>query len=236
MANKWKMAAAFGRAMNSRLGKDGKAAKTINASEIADKANTPGIYKDKDMDAIHAYRRGQNEGTENFYVGRERAGENAVTNMDPDAKRIYENYDFDYERAYGQDDAYARAVKLSGVENAPSSSTDFIDRYGFDISEGPKPRTSDVSHQISRIEDENSDARLQREFEKSFDDAAENHGYKRWREGSGDKPLDDGLGGEIHNVERELTEDEVRQRMIEDLKRGADISDVLEFGRGFFGK
>lgn len=67
-----KMAEAFGRAMTERM-TNGKAAKAINASEIADKANTPYLYKDKDMDAIRAYRHGQAEGAENYRMGLTRA-------------------------------------------------------------------------------------------------------------------------------------------------------------------
>ena len=74
MPNWKKMAEAFGRAMNERM-KDGKTAKIINSSEIAAKANTPGIYKDKDMDAIQAYRRGQAEGSDNYFMGIDRAQE-----------------------------------------------------------------------------------------------------------------------------------------------------------------
>lgn len=228
MSMNWKkMAQAFGRAMNERM-KDGKTAKIINSSEIADKANTPGIYKDKDMDAVQAYRRGQNEGTENFYIGRERATDNAINNMDPTAKRIYDNYDFDFERAYGPDGAYRRAVELSGVEDAPSSPFEFEERFGFDITRAPNPRKSDISRNISNVEDEHSSMRLQDDFEKAFDEAAENHGYKKWREESKNMPLDDGFGGDLHDVDRADAVQRAREQMIEDLKRGMDISDVLK--------
>lgn len=238
MAIKWntKMSEAFGRAMNSRMGKDGKAAKAINNSEIASKANTPYLYKDKDIDAINAYRKGQAEGTENFYVGRERANAQAARNMDPTAKRIWENYDFDYERAYGPDGAYQRAVELSGVDDAPSTKEEFFDRFGFEVSESPAARPSNISREISNVEDVNSDARLQKDMEQAFDEAAERHGYDRWRAEAANKPVDDGLGGELHNVERELTEDEVRAKMIEDLQKGANILDILDFGKAWSGR
>lgn len=70
----WKIAKAMGRAMAERMN-DGKAAKTINAGEIAKKANTPGICDDEDIDVIRAYRRGQDEGTENYLIGLTRAQE-----------------------------------------------------------------------------------------------------------------------------------------------------------------
>lgn len=232
MANWKKMAEAFGRAMNERM-KDGKTAKIINSSEIADKANTPGIYKDKDMDAIQAYRRGQNEGTENFYIGRERATDNAINNMDPTAKRIYDNYDFDYERAYGPDGAYRRAVELSGVEDAPSSPFEFEERFGFDISKSPSPRKSDVSRSISSVEDEHSSMRLQDEFNKAFDEAAENHGYNKWRNESKDMPVNDGFGGSLHDVNREDAVQRSREEIIKALQQNTDrdVTDVLrDFG------
>lgn len=230
MPNWKKMAEAFGRAMNERVGKDTGSRRTINKSSIASDANEPGItgIKHPNSNEIASYRRGQVNGTENFYVGRDRANANAINNMDPTAKRIYDNYDFDFERAYGPDDAYRRAVELSGVEDAPSSPFEFEKRFGFDITEEPRPRTSDISRSISRVEDENSDARLAKDFEDAFNSAVERHGYDTWKKGSGDKPLDDGLNGEIHNLEREGAEDDIRAQMIEELKSGVDLSDFFE--------
>lgn len=213
MANMYKMAKAFGRAMNSRVGRDGKAAKAINRSEIADKANTPGIYKDKDMDAVHAYRRGQNEGTENFWDASDIADERAFQNMDPDAKRIWENYDYDYERSYGPNAAYQRAVELAGVEDAPSDINAFREKYNFSAEDSPEARKSDLSRQISRLEDKQSDAALNKDFEQEFDRAVKQH------------TLDDPNRGK-------WSEDEVRNQAIDMLKSGADISDVLRFLRG----
>lgn len=236
MARWKKMAEAFGRAMNERM-KDGKTAKIINSSEIADKANTPGIYKDKDMDAIQAYRRGQNEGTENFYAGRERAVENAASNMDPTAKRIYDNYDFDYERAYGPDDAYNRAVKLSGVEDAPSSPFEFEERFGFDITESPRPRKSDISRNISSVEDENSSRRLQDEFDKAFDEAVTRRNYNTdydkadrlftGRRANESMERFDEMFPDHWKATDEEREPMMRKFMIEELKRGTPIEDVI---------
>lgn len=72
------------------------------------------------------------------------------------------------------------------------------------------------------------DKNLQTEFEKAFDEAAENHGYKKWREESKDMPLDDGFGGDLHDVNREDAVQRAREQMIEDLKSGMPISDVLK--------
>lgn len=177
MPNWKKMAEAFGRAMNERVGKDTGVRRTVNKSSIASDANEPGItgIGHPNSDEIASYRRGQLNGNENFYVGRERAGANAINSMDPTAKR-----------------------------------------------------TSDVSRSISRIEDENSDARLAKDFEDAFNSAVERHGYDTWKKGSGGKPLDDGLNGEIHNLEREGAEDDIRAQMIEELKSGVDLSDFFE--------
>lgn len=91
-----------------------------------------------------------------------------------------------------------------------------------------------------RVIDQRGDARtdenLQKDMEQAFDEAAERHGYDRWRAEAANKPVDDGLGGELHNVERELTEDEVRAKMIEDLQKGANILDILDFGKAWSGR
>lgn len=231
MARWKKMAEAFGRAMNERMN-EGKASKIINSSEIADKANTPGIYKDKDMDAIQAYRRGQNEGTDNFYMGRERATENAVNNMDPTAKRIYDNYDFDYERAYGPDGAYRRAVELSGVEDAPSSPFEFEERFGFDITESPRPRKSDISRNISRVEDENSSRRLQDEFDKGFEEAVARRKEDRLNEWDWDGKPENQVGDDwdysAAKGRDDAAEQQVRDEMIEELKKGVPLTDFFD--------
>lgn len=231
MANMYKMAKAFGRAMNSRMGKDGKAAKTINASEIADKANTPGIYKDKDMDAIHAYRRGQAEGTDNFYVGRERANEQAARNMDPTAKRIWDNYDFDYERAYGPDGAYQRAVELSGVEDAPSTKEEFFDRFGFEVSEMPEARRSDISRQISNVEDENSAQRLSKTLSDDISTASDDAANKYMRKNAKDIPMSDTFDSELAGMNREALAKEIEDAIFDALKRHGgerDATDIID--------
>ena len=231
MANWNKMAKAFGRAMNSRMGKDGKAAKAINNSEIASKANTPYLYKDKDMDAIYAYRRGQNEGTENFYAGRERANEQAARNMDPTAKRIWDNYDFDYERAYGPDGAYQRAVELSGVEDAPSTKEEFFDRFGFEVSERPEARRSDISRQISNVEDENSTRRLSEALGDEISTASDDAANKYMRKNAKDIPMSDQFDSEMAGINREALAKEIEDAIFEALKRHGgerDATDIID--------
>ena len=64
--------------------------------------------------------------------------------------------------------------------------------------------------------DRETDAALEKDFEKAFDDAAEYHGYKKWREESKDMPLDDGFGGDMHDMNRMDAEQRVREEMIRD--------------------
>ncbi len=232
MANKWnKMSEAFGRAMSSRVGKYGKAAKAINNSEIASKAKTPHLAKDKDIDAINAYRRGQAEGTESWYVGRERANKQAFDNMDPTAKRIWENYDFDYERSYGPHDAYQRAVKLSGVEDAPSTSDEFFERFGFEVSESPKARRSDISRQISNVEDENSTRRLSEALGDEISTASDDVANKYMRKNAKDIPMNDQFDSEMAGINREALAKEIEDAIIEALKRHGgerDATDIID--------
>lgn len=223
----WKMAKAFGRAMSERLGKDGKAAKAVNNSEIAKAANN-GVWNDKDIEAIDAYRKGQREGNENFYVGREAATEDAMNRMDPDAKRIYDNYDLDYERAYGPNDAYNRAVELSGVEDAPPDINAFRDRYGFDISDRPTPRNSDISRQISKVEDENSAQRLSSELSDEIAAATEDATYQTMRKNAKDIPMADQFDREMAGINREALAKEIEDAILEALKRHGGESDATD--------
>lgn len=227
MAN-WKMAKAFGRAMSERMGKDGKAAKAINNSEIAKKASTPDYPVDKDAGAIGEYRRGQYDGNENYYIGRERATDNAINSMDPDAKRIYDNYDFDYERAYGPNDAYARAVELSGVEDAPRDIDAFRERYGFDIADAPNPRKSDWSRQISRVEDEHSDMRLNDALSDEIAAATEDATYQTMRKNAKDIPMNDQFDSEMADINREALAKEIEDAIIKALKRHGGESDATD--------
>lgn len=79
-----------------------------------------------------------------------------------------------------------------------------------------KEHSGDYEKNINNIEDKNSSMRLQDDFNKEFDDAAERHGYKKWREESKNVPLDDGFGGDMHDVNRMDAEQRVREEMIRD--------------------
>lgn len=231
----WKMAKAFGRAMSERLGKDGKAAKAVNNSEIAKAANN-GVWNDRDIGVIGAYRKGQREGNENFYVGREAATEDAMNRMDPDAKRIYDNYDFDYERAYGPNDAYDIAVKLSGVEDAPPDINAFRERYGFDISDRPTPRNSDISRQISKVEDENSTQRLSAALSDEISAATEDATYQTMRKNAKDIPMADQFDREMAGINREALTKEIEDAILEALKRHGGESDATDIINGVTSK
>lgn len=91
-----------------------------------------------------------------------------------------------------------------------------------------KERGGDYEKNIDNIEDENSSMRLQDDFNKEFEDAAERHGYKKWREESKDMPLDDGFGGDLHDVNREDAVQRTREQMIEDLKSGMSMEEFMD--------
>lgn len=81
---------------------------------------------------------------------------------------------------------------------------------------------------LNALNEVNSDKALEDDMEKFIDEASERHGYDRWRDNSGDKPLDDGFGGQMHDMDREDAEQSVREEIIKDLKSGMDISDVFK--------
>lgn len=118
-------------------------------------------------------------------------------------------------------------------------------RGGFDDNEGiPKSRV-DVNNNITKIpaserqaafddlSDFETDSKLKGEFERAFDEAAENHGYKKWKEESKDMPLDDGFRGDLHDVNREDAVQRSREEIIKALQQNTDrdVTDVLrDFG------
>lgn len=96
-----------------------------------------------------------------------------------------------------------------------------------------KERGGDYEKNIDDIEDENSSMRLQDDFNKAFEEAAENHGYKKWKEESKDMPLDDGFKGDLHDVNREDAVQRSREEIIKALQQNTDrdVTDVLrDFG------
>lgn len=74
---------------------------------------------------------------------------------------------------------------------------------------------------------------LEKDFDKAFEEAAENHGYKKWREESKDMPLDDGFKGDLHDINREDAVQRSREEIIKALQQNTDrdVTDVLrDFG------
>lgn len=76
--------------------------------------------------------------------------------------------------------------------------------------------TKGVDEMVDMASDTDTDIALIKDFEKAFDEAAEYHGYKKWREESKDMPLDDGFGGDMHDMNRMDAEQRVREEMIRD--------------------
>ena len=164
MPNWKKMAEAFGRAMNERVGKENHTRFTINSSKTARRANDPRHDFDdnfSDTPESAAYSVGQFHGNENFSVGHDQARESAGTAF---------------------------------------------------------PRSSDVSRRISRIEDENSDTRLAKDFENEFEEAYKSALDRHDRQTARNAFKDGGFD----------SDDDIRAQMIEELKSGVDLSDFFE--------
>lgn len=97
---------------------------------------------------------------------------------------------------------------------------------------GKEERWLDKATDADVFEDKLSDEYLAKDFDKALDDAAERHGYDKWREESKDMPLDDGFGGSMHDVNREDAVQRVREEMIEELKKGMPLEDFFDkYGR-----
>ena len=115
---------------------------------------------------------------------------------------------------------------VAGIEQADKA--DYLaKKYGG----GEQYRTGDRNAReefSDALSDEASDQRLHDDFKVGFEEAAERHGYKKWRDESRNQKLDDGLNGEIHNLEREGAVDDIRAQMIEDLRNKMDLSDFFD--------
>ena len=111
----------------------------------------------------------------------------------------------------GDDDATDVAIKAS--VKRPNGATDEMDK---------------LQKEFDAKTEERMDANLQRDFERAFDEAAENHGYKKWKEESKDMPLDDGFGGDLHDVNREDAVQRAREQMIDDLKSGMSMEEFMD--------
>lgn len=94
-------------------------------------------------------------------------------------------------------------------------------KYGNGM-ENPEARFADA------INDDITDKRVLQDFEDAFKDVSEEGGYRKWRKEAGNRPLDDGMNGEIENMEREGAVMDIRESMIKDLTSGMDVSDVIK--------
>ena len=98
---------------------------------------------------------------------------------------------------------------------------------------GKEERRLDKAKDADAFEDKLSDERLAEDFDKALDEAAENHGYKKWREESKDMPVNDGFDGDMHDINREDAVQRSREEIIKALQNNTDrdVTDVLrDFG------
>lgn len=142
--------------------------------------------------------------------GRAVFGKNNKEN--PTAKMVRDVYDRDLRNYTKDKDAADRAEAFNRGNTEAWMDERSIVR-GKDGRPDVKLESQDVveARGDARLDDE-----LRRDFSDAFDDAAERHGYNKWREESKDMPLDDGFGGSMHDVNREDAVQRVREEMIID--------------------
>ena len=164
-----KMAAAFGRAVEDPSATEKGRNMVFESKTVQNAKDRDGDFatriKEKDTPAQRSFKGGRYQGREASEITRD-AGE-----MDM-AKRIYDNYDFDYARAYGPDAAYDRAVdraRIDEYEYLPTSRADFEDRFGFDIEdEFPKQEGPSRQEQWDKESASYTDRNLEEDFDKAF--------------------------------------------------------------------
>lgn len=134
-----------------------------------------------------------------------------------------------------RDEVGAVAKKLDdGPRNAYGEGvTEGFDDLGKAVQFEKKRKIPELRKRMDELSDEATDKSLQDAFEEGFDEAAENHGYKKWREEEKDMPLDDGFKGDLHDVNREDAVQRSREEIIKALQQNTDrdVTDVLrDFG------
>lgn len=146
-------------------------------------------------------------------------------------------------------EAFGRAVRRPGTGTRGKSFGDAAERAdaGFefnhgrwqgDMAEEEAAKAAgdfgpEYQEEFDKAVDKQTDERLKDEFKRAFDEAAENHGYKKWKEESKDMPLDDGFKGDLHDVNREDAVQRSREEIIKALQQNTDrdVTDVLrDFG------
>ena len=159
--------------------------------------------------------------------GRAVFGKNDKEN--PAAKMARDVYDRDLRNYTKDKDAVGRVEAFNrGNEEAWMDERSIV--RGKDGRPDVKLESKDVveARGDARLDDE-----LRQDFDEAFEEAAENHGYKKWRDESKDMPLDDGFKGDLHDTNREDAVQRSREEIIKALQQNTDrdVTDVLrDFG------
>lgn len=159
-----KMAAAFGRALEDPSATEKGRDLIVESKTVTGHPDRSRLV-DKETPAQAAFQSGRREANRVLRGAIETAG------VPDEAKRIWENYDFDYERAYGPRDAYNRAVeraKNSEDDYLPGSAEEFEERYGFAVDGELPDRKNAVRHQFDEEMERRSDKALEDDFDKAF--------------------------------------------------------------------
>lgn len=217
-----KMAEAFGRARALNPNKNPTKGKVLKDGtiELTQKADSPLD------DAQFSKSRWDRSVDEAFKAGT-RAGQDIKrqAQIPPEARRIWENYDFDYERSYGPRDAYDRAVeraRTSEADDLPASAEEFEDRYGFAV-DGDLP---DQAARRESAEDALTDERLKQNASDEWDEAfaRRKQSVRDWY--GKDYPEDMAEEG-AEAFEKQLWE------LVDDLKaKGVSAQDILNRIKG----
>ena len=157
-------------------------------------------------------------------------GKAIEANEIPDeAKRIWDNYDFDFERAYGPRDAYDRAVeraRISETDNLPTSAEEFEDRYGFAVDGEFPDRRADIQRQFDNESERRTNRNLRKNASDEWDEAfaRRKQGVRDWY--GKDYPQDMAEEG-AEAFEKQLWE------VVDDLKaKGVPAQDILNRIKG----
>lgn len=134
--NQWKkIAVAFGRAVEdpsaTKRGRD----MVFKSKTVKDRYGDTQI-SGFDTDEQKSFKAG-------MYQGREASDLTYDQRNIPDeAKRVWEAYSYDFERAYGPDAAYQKAIRDAGVDPdyLPRNSDDFKEWFGFALDDTKVPK------------------------------------------------------------------------------------------------
>lgn len=130
-------------------------------------------------------------------------------------------------------DEIAPTEALQGWEHGDDDAADVAIEASVKRPDGTPDEMDKLQKEFDAKTEERMDANLKRDFERAFDEAAENHGYKKWKEESKDMPVDDGFKGDLHDINREDAVQRSREEIIKALQQNTDrdVTDVLrDFG------